>query len=84
MGYEKDGYTKSRRRRGIGRMEDGNRIRQKKHHGRNQILTDLLPTPVDFLVNMSASADVLAMAKVEFDLSTIPEGKNVHFTTPPH
>lgn len=32
---------------------------------------------VDFLVNMSASADVLAMAKVEVDLSTIPEGKNV-------
>jgi hypothetical protein len=31
----------------------------------------------DFLVNMSASADVLAMAKVEVDLSTIPEGKNV-------
>ena len=33
--------------------------------------------PADFLVNMSASADVLAMAKVEVDLSTIPEGKNV-------
>ena len=32
---------------------------------------------LDFLVNMSASADVLAMAKVEVDLSTIPEGKNV-------
>ena len=26
---------------------------------------------------MAASADVLAMAKVEVDLSTIPEGKNV-------
>jgi hypothetical protein len=26
---------------------------------------------------MSASADVLAQAKVEIDLSTIPEGKNV-------
>jgi len=26
---------------------------------------------------MSASADVLAMAKVEIDLSAIPEGKNV-------
>jgi ubiquinol-cytochrome c reductase iron-sulfur subunit len=26
---------------------------------------------------MSASADVLAMAKVEVDLATIPEGKNV-------
>jgi len=31
----------------------------------------------DFLVNMSASADVLAMAKVEVDLQNIPEGKNV-------
>ena len=34
---------------------------------------------IDFLVNMSASADVLAMAKVEVDLSAIPEGKNVRF-----
>ncbi|KAF4952146.1 hypothetical protein FGADI_6942 [Fusarium gaditjirri] len=32
---------------------------------------------IEFLVNMSASADVLAMAKVEVDLSSIPEGKNV-------
>ena len=32
---------------------------------------------VDFLVNMSASADVLAMAKVEVDLAAIPLGKNV-------
>lgn len=31
----------------------------------------------DFLVNMSASADVLAQAKVEVALSSIPEGKNV-------
>lgn len=31
----------------------------------------------DFLVNMSASADVLAQAKVELDLAQIPEGKNV-------
>lgn len=31
----------------------------------------------EFLVNMSASADVLAMAKVEVDLASIPEGKNV-------
>jgi ubiquinol-cytochrome c reductase iron-sulfur subunit len=30
-----------------------------------------------FLVNMSASADVLAMAKVEVELAAIPEGKNV-------
>ena len=33
----------------------------------------------DFLVNMSASADVLAQAKVEIDLAAIPEGKNVRF-----
>lgn len=32
---------------------------------------------LEFLVNMSASADILAMAKVEVDLNTIPEGKNV-------
>lgn len=37
----------------------------------------------EFLVNMSASADVLAMAKVEVDLSAIPEGKNVRSTTRP-
>ena len=30
-----------------------------------------------FISSMSASADVLAMAKVEVDLSSIPEGKNV-------
>ena len=34
-------------------------------------------TFTDFLVNMSASADVLAMAKVEVDLAAIPEGRNV-------
>lgn len=43
---------------------------------------------VDFLVNMSASADVLAQAKVEVDLSAIPLGKNVSSvlisTLPPH
>jgi ubiquinol-cytochrome c reductase iron-sulfur subunit len=32
---------------------------------------------IEFLVNMSASADVLAMAKVEVELAAIPEGKNV-------
>lgn len=31
----------------------------------------------DFLLNMSASADVLALAKVEVDLNSIPEGKNI-------
>jgi len=34
-------------------------------------------TVQDFLVNMSASADVLAQAKVEIDLGAIEEGKNV-------
>ncbi|ODQ52125.1 ubiquinol-cytochrome c reductase iron-sulfur subunit [Saitoella complicata NRRL Y-17804] len=34
-------------------------------------------TVSDFLANMSASADVLALAKVELDLAKIPEGKNV-------
>ncbi|EAS35345.3 ubiquinol-cytochrome c reductase, iron-sulfur subunit [Coccidioides immitis RS] len=34
-------------------------------------------TVQDFLVNMSASADVLAQAKVEISLASIPEGKNV-------
>ena len=34
-------------------------------------------TVSDFLTNMSASSDVLALAKVEVDLSAIPEGKNV-------
>jgi len=31
----------------------------------------------DFLSNLSASADVLALAKVEVDLGTIPLGKNM-------
>ena len=31
----------------------------------------------DFLKNMSASADVLALAKVEVEMGSIPEGKNV-------
>ncbi|KDR84847.1 hypothetical protein GALMADRAFT_233267 [Galerina marginata CBS 339.88] len=31
----------------------------------------------EFLQSMAASADILALAKVEVDLSTIPEGKNV-------
>ncbi|TKA77110.1 Cytochrome b-c1 complex subunit Rieske, mitochondrial [Cryomyces minteri] len=38
---------------------------------------NMVPYGGYFLVNMSASADVLAQAKVEIDLSTIPEGKNV-------
>lgn len=34
-------------------------------------------TVTEFLATMAASADVLAMAKVELDLAAIPEGKNV-------
>jgi len=34
-------------------------------------------TVTDFLTNMSASSDVLALAKVEVDIGSIPEGKNV-------
>ncbi|CAO1624647.1 unnamed protein product [Sympodiomycopsis kandeliae] len=33
-------------------------------------------TVTDFLSSMSASADVLALAKVEVDMNNIPEGKN--------
>lgn len=33
-------------------------------------------TVSDFLASMSASADVLALAKVEVDMNNIPEGKN--------
>lgn len=34
---------------------------------------------VDLLSTMSASADVLAMAKIEVKLDSIPEGKSVVF-----
>lgn len=34
-------------------------------------------TVTEFLASMSASADVLALAKVEVELASIPEGKNV-------
>lgn len=40
-------------------------------------MADALCYPTDFLVNMAASADVLAQAKVEIALGSIPEGKNV-------
>lgn len=40
------------------------------HAGKNVVL--------EFISTMSASADVLAMAKIEVDLSTIPEGKIFH------
>lgn len=42
----------------------------------------LMKMVADFLVNMSASADVLAQAKVEVDLSAIPLGKNVSSALP--
>lgn len=45
-------------------------------------MTDLEVDDAEFLVNMSASSDVLAMAKVEVDLASIPEGKNVGLFTP--
>ena len=41
-------------------------------HGAKNIVTDLLGT-------MGATADVLALAKIEVDLSSIPEGKNAIF-----
>ena len=34
-------------------------------------------TVTEFLQTMAASADVLALAKVEVELANIPEGKNV-------
>lgn len=50
-----------------------------KSMGGTQVFLDgmLMRYRLDFLVNMSASADVLAQAKVEIDLGAIPEGKNV-------
>ena len=56
------------------------------HSSRTDGLIQLLLP--DFLVNMSASADVLAQAKVEVGLGAIPEGKNVrhpmsHYVPPP-
>ena len=43
--------------------------------GRETVLTDCWRA--EFLKNMAASADVLALAKVEVELAAIPEGKNV-------
>lgn len=50
--------------------------------GINKMVTNRTFIVIDFLVNMSASADVLAQAKVEIDLSLIPEGKNVSTSLP--
>ena len=41
-------------------------------HGVKNVVTQ-------FLASMGASADVLALAKIEVDLNTIPEGKNAVF-----
>lgn len=41
-------------------------------HAAKNVVTDLVST-------MSASADVLALAQIEVDLTTIPEGKSVAF-----
>ncbi|KAK5117312.1 hypothetical protein LTR62_005929 [Meristemomyces frigidus] len=59
--------------------EQGNKVFQYFMVGAFGGLTALgaKDTVQNFLVNMSASADVLAQAKVEVDLATIPEGKNV-------
>lgn len=63
-----------------------------KQEGSRQILDwkgeirpadDHVSPNTDFLVNMAASADVLAQAKVEIDLNAIPEGKNVRFALSP-
>ena len=43
------------------------------HAGKNML--------VDFLSTMSASADVLALAKIEVDLNTIPEGRYTYCST---
>lgn len=49
----------------------------RKRDGKKSSRLTTPPLSPDFLVNMSASADVLAQAKVEVDLASIPEGKNV-------
>ncbi|KAF1972148.1 ubiquinol-cytochrome c reductase iron-sulfur subunit [Bimuria novae-zelandiae CBS 107.79] len=61
------------------KSEDGPKLLQYFMVGTMGALTSLgaKATVQDFLVNMSASADVLAQAKVEIDLAAIPEGKNV-------
>ena len=50
----------------------------------NVLLRMLIVISTDFLVNMAASADVLAQAKVEISLGAIPEGKNVRPLTCAH
>ncbi|MCJ1229209.1 hypothetical protein MMC12_005874 [Toensbergia leucococca] len=59
--------------------ETSNRVFQYFMVGTMGVLTaaGAKATVQDFLVNMAASADVLAQAKVEVDLSAIPLGRNV-------
>ncbi|KAL1872038.1 hypothetical protein VTK73DRAFT_1706 [Phialemonium thermophilum] len=72
------------------KLPDWSKYMSKNSAGRNQVFSYFMvgtmgaisaagakSTVQEFLVNMSASADVLAMAKVEVDLESIPEGKNV-------
>ncbi|KAI9857619.1 MAG: hsp70 nucleotide exchange factor fes1 [Vezdaea acicularis] len=68
-------FSKYRSKRG----QDGNKVFQYFMVGTMGLLSaaGAKATIQDFLVNMSASADVLAMAKVEVDLNQIPLGKNV-------
>ena len=62
-----------------------NWLKQKRCYGASISFSQhvLNKTLIDFLVNMSASADVLAQAKVEVPLNSIPEGKNVSSAIPP-
>ncbi|QRV79811.1 ubiquinol-cytochrome C reductase iron-sulfur subunit [Ceratobasidium sp. AG-Ba] len=59
--------------------EDGNRASFYFMIGAMGVLsaTAAKSTVTDFLATMSASADVLALAKVEVAMDSIPEGKNV-------
>ncbi|KAF1816907.1 ubiquinol-cytochrome c reductase-like protein iron-sulfur subunit [Eremomyces bilateralis CBS 781.70] len=72
------------------KIPDFSKYRSKSSEGGNKVFSYFMvgsmgaltamgakSTVNDFLVNMSASADVLAMAKVEVDLAALPEGKNV-------
>lgn len=59
--------------------EDSNRALSYFMIGSMGVLTASVAksTVTDFLGTMAASADVLALAKVEVELASIPEGKNV-------
>lgn len=61
------------------KSDDGNRALSYFMIGSMGVLsaTAAKSTVTDFLASMAASADVLALAKVEVDMNSIPEGKNV-------